>query len=308
MKDEQEEAEAIVIALEVDPREAALIDIQVATAHKYGRNITKATNNAIAIVQMNDETAHSCKYTVPRGQKRISGPSVHMAKILAQNWGNLRIEAKVTSVDEKTVKSAGVCWDLESNVAIKMEVTRSILDKNGRRYSDDMVVVTGNAANAIAMRNAILNTIPKAVVDEVYKAAQRKIVGDISTADKFNLRRKQAVDKLKDTFNVTEAEILAAIGRQAIDQITADDIADLAGIWNAVTDGDTTVDAAFRGKNTKDAENELTVDELVKLFNEKKAKLDPKMVADATRILGLEGTEPEPNSFKKLHKELLKIK
>ena len=120
-------------------------------------------------------TAQSCGYALPRGGKPITGPSVHLAKLIVSNWGNVRAEAKVVQITDKQVISRGTCWDLENNVATAFEVRRSIVGKGGQRYSDDMITVTGNAANAIAYRNAVFSVIPKAVTDKVYQAAQHFI-------------------------------------------------------------------------------------------------------------------------------------
>ena len=146
-------------------QDKAQIDTQIATAKAYPRNIKKAVEDSIFTATLDVETASSCTYSLPRGGKPISGPSVHLALILAQNWGNLRIEAKISSIDNKSITSQAVCFDLEKNIAIKVEVKRSIMTKNGR-MNDDMITVTGNAANSISLRNAILKVIPKAVVDK----------------------------------------------------------------------------------------------------------------------------------------------
>ena len=63
---------------------------------------------------MNQETAQSCSYALPRGGKPITGPSVHLAKIIVSNWGNMRTEAKVVQITDKQVISRGTCWDLET--------------------------------------------------------------------------------------------------------------------------------------------------------------------------------------------------
>jgi hypothetical protein len=231
-------------------QDKAQIDVQIATAKLYGRNMKRAIENAIAVVTLDKETAATCTYSVPRGGKSITGPSVHLAKILAQSWGNLRIEAKVIGVDAKQVTCQAVCFDLENNLAIKVEVKRSIMTKTGR-MNDDMIVVTGNAGNSIALRNAILSVIPKAIVDKVYNEAKSKITGDVSDKTKLLTRRKQVIDALKDSYSLTEAEILGAIGKASIDHITPDDLVVLIGIGTAIKDGDTDVDTAFRKAKTK---------------------------------------------------------
>lgn len=285
---EQEESQAIQITPEiVYQQDKAAIDTQIATAKAYPRNITKATNNAISIVTMDMDTAKICNYSVPRGGKSITGPSVHLAKIIAQQWGNMRIEAKVVEIGARDITSESVCFDLENNLAIKTQVKRSIMGKTGR-YSDDMITVTGNAANSIAMRNAILSTVPKGVVDRVYNAAKKFIIGDVSDETKLMNRRKKVIEALRDTYSVTETEILSAIGKAAIEHVTPDDIMVLIGIGTAIKDGDTTVDQAFKGKNTSataSTEPKITIEELSALYEKNFPVLGKKTDDNAKRII-----------------------
>jgi hypothetical protein len=237
-----------------EQQDRAMIDTQIATAKKYPRNITRSTSNAIAIVTMDMETAKVCTYSVPRGGKSITGPSVHLAKILLQQWGNLRVEAKVVETGDRQLTSEAVCFDLETNIAVKVQVKRSIMTKNGR-MNDDMITVTGNAANSIALRNAVYNVIPRGVVDKVYDSAKKMITGDLSSETKLIAKRKQVVDALKDTYNITEEEVLKSVGKAAQSQLTTDDIITLIGIGTAIKDGDTTVDFAFRNIKANTAES-----------------------------------------------------
>jgi hypothetical protein len=294
---QQEQENEIVTQVSPDvvyQQDKAQIDIQISTAKAYPRNIRRATDNALAIVTMDQNIAQTCTYSVPRGGKKISGPSVHLAKIIAQVWGNMRIDAKVVDIDQARVTSESVCWDLESNLAIKVQIKRSIVGKTGR-FSEDMITVTGNASNSIALRNAVLSVIPKGIVDKVYNAAKATITGDVSDRNKLIAKRKEVVDALKDTFNVTEKEILFAIGKAAIDFIDADDIVTLVGVGQAIRDGDTTVEQAFRGEKTK--EELITHEELTKLMNDKEPLLNKKEFDDAKRILD----NKEETSYKKLH-------
>ena len=278
-------------------QDKAQIDVQISTAKAFPRNIKRATENALAIVTLDVETAKTCTYSVPRGGKPITGPSIHLAKILAQVWGNLRVEAKVVDISNTQVTSEAVCFDLENNLAIKTQVKRSIVGKHGR-FSDDMITVTGNAANAIAMRNAILAVIPRGVVDKVYNEAKRKITGDVSTETQLIARRKQVVDALKDTYNVTEEEILKAVGKATTAHLTSDDLVVLIGIGTAIKDGDTTVEQAFR--NAKTAEPPVTHEELTALFEVKLPLLTKSEMDNAKRILD----NKEVASYTKLKREL----
>lgn len=298
MKDEEETVTAVEVSPEVlYQQDKATVDIQVSTSHAWPRNMKKSIENALAIVTMDRETASTCTYSVPRGGKPITGPSVHMAKILAQTFGNMRIQAKVVGVDNKQVTCQAIAWDLETNLAIQVEVKRSIMGKNGR-FSDDMVNVTSNAGNAIALRNAILSVIPRAVVDKVYKAAIQTITGDVSDENKLNARRKQVIDGLKDTYSVTEAEILAVVGKASVSHVDGDDLATLIGVGTAIKDGDTTVDQAFRKK--KESTPDIDPNELLSLYEKVKEKLTKKEREDSERII----FGREENSFSKLKKLL----
>lgn len=240
----------------IDRAERANIDMQVATAHQYPRSISRCVNNSIAIATMDMETAQSCGYALPRGGKPITGPSVHLAKIIAQQYGNMRAEARVVNVTGTQVVSRGTAWDLENNYAVAFEVRRSILTSKGNRYSEDMITVTGNAANAIAFRNAIFTLVPKAITDKVYKAAQNLITGDLSDEEKLVKRRMGAIKHFNDMYGITEDEVIKLCGKHTVNQIQANEIALLLGIVQSLKDGDTTIEEVMAPiRNSKEAKS-----------------------------------------------------
>lgn len=232
--------------VQVDAVERANVDSQVATAKRYPRDIRRSIDNSVVMATMNQETAQSCSYALPRGGKPIIGPSVHLAKIIVSNWGNMRTEAKVVQITDKQVISRGTCWDLETNVASAFEVRRSVIGKNGQRFSDDMITVTGNAANSIAYRNAVFAVIPKAITDRVYYAAQKFITGDLSDSDKLLKVRTGVLNNFKNNYGITEEEVVKMCGKQTVNQIGADEISMLMGTIQALKDGDTTVDELMK--------------------------------------------------------------
>ena len=255
-----------VQSVPVDALERANVDSQVATAKQYPRSIRRSIDNSIVMATMDPETAQSCGYALPRGGKPITGPSVHLAKIIVSNWGNMRTEAKVVQITDKQIISRGTAWDLETNVASAFEVRRSIIDKKGNRFSDDMITVTGNAANSIAYRNAVFSVVPKAVVDKVYKAAQKSITGDLSDNEKLLKRRTDAINFFKDEWGITEEEIIKLCGKQTVNQIKADEIALLLGMAQSLKDGDTTVDELMKPiRESKEAKHSKAAKSLLEL-------------------------------------------
>lgn len=235
-----EQTEVQIVPL--DELERANVDVQVSTAKRYPRDMRRSVNNSIVMATMNEEVARSCGYALPRGGKPVTGPSVHLAKIIVSNWGNMRTEAKVVQITDKQVISRGTAWDLENNVASAFEVRRSIVDKYGKRYSDDMITVTGNAANAIAYRNAVFAVIPKSITDRIYRAAQQFITGDLSDNDVFLKKRTKIFADFKNTYGIDENTVVKICGKNTDQQIGADEIALLVGLLQSLKDGDTTVD------------------------------------------------------------------
>lgn len=265
----QVEAQSVQ-SVSVDALERANVDSQVATAKQYPRNIRRSIDNSIVMATMDSETAQSCGYALPRGGKPITGPSVHLAKIIVSNWGNMRTEAKVVQITDKQIISRGTAWDLETNVASAFEVRRSIIDKKGNRFSDDMITVTGNAANSIAYRNAVFSVIPKAVVDKVYKAAQKSITGDLSDKEKLLKRRTDAINFFNDEWGITEEEVIKLCGKQTVTQIKADEIALLLGMAQSLKDGDTTVDELMKPvRESKEAKHAKAAKSLLELETSK---------------------------------------
>lgn len=244
--------------MQLDSIERANVDVQVATAKQYPRDIKRALNNSIALATMDRQTAESCGYALSRGGKLITGPSVHLAKIIVQQYGNVRVEAKVVQITDKQVVSRGTAWDLESNTATAFEVRRSICSKDGKRFSDDMITVTGNAANSIAYRNAAFAIIPKSITDSAYRAAQELIAGDLSDEAKLIKKRKQIFDGFKDTYGISEAEVLKLVGKETINQVKSKEVTVLIGIAQSLQDGDTTVSDLMKPyRNTADSIKEV---------------------------------------------------
>lgn len=137
------------------------VDVQVSTAKQYPRNLPEVLNKILTYATMDTETAEDCFYVLKRGGSTIEGLSVRMSEIIAGAWGNLRVQTRIIGNDGKTITAQGVCHDLETNVAVSVEVKRRITDKYGKTFSEDMQVVTGNAASAIAYRNAVLKVVQR---------------------------------------------------------------------------------------------------------------------------------------------------
>lgn len=222
----------------------AEIDQQIATARKWPRSIDKAVKAITELATYDPETAQECTYNLPRGRgadaKVISGPSIRMAELIAQQWGNNRSDARVVHVDrkEKYIEAEGVYHDLETNVAVRAKVRRRISDSKGRIYNDDMIIVTGNAACSIALRNAILRGVPKPIWRAAYEKALAVVRGDERT---LQTRRQQLIGAF-EVLGVLPEQVYDLAGVTGFRDIGLDQLVYLAGIYTAIKNNEVTAE------------------------------------------------------------------
>ena len=222
----------------------AEIDVQITTAHRFPRSVSKFVEEATSLVTLTEAIAEECIYALPRDGKTIEGPSARFAEIIASCWGNSRAGARVVDEAGQFVTAQGVFHDLQKNVAITYEVKRRIVDKNGRRYNPDMIGVTANAACSIALRNAILKGVPKAFWTSIYDTARKTIIGDFQTLANRRAAALQAFQK----FGVKPEQVFEKLGIRGEEDITLDHVLVLRGLMTALKEGDTTVEDAFAPK------------------------------------------------------------
>ena len=222
------------------------VDMQIATAKAYPRDVQAALNKIETLANMDKETAIDCFYVLRRkgkGEKvtQIEGLSVRMTEIIAGCWGNLRVQARIIGNDGRTITAQAVCHDLESNFAVSVEVKRRILDANGKPYTEDMQVVTGNAACAIAFRNAVLKVVPKAVTKTVVERVKQVAFGQ---ALDLETRRQKAIEYFAK-LGVSEQQIFDYLGIKNIQEMDMQKVYELLATATAINEGTTTVEDTF---------------------------------------------------------------
>ena len=237
-----------------EAQERAAIDIQIATAKRYPRELMRVKNNSIAIVCMDKETAESCRYAKPVAGKSITGASVHLARIVCQQYGNIRVQQRIKQITDRTIVAEAAAIDLETNYAVCVEARRSILDKKGNRYSESVIETNAMAILAIAERNAILKVVPKALVDTVYKEAFTFANGDLSDNAKLQVAANKSFEFFKTEYGATEEEILLCLGLKTREALKAEHIADLRGYAQALKDKELSPDELFRREKSKQHE------------------------------------------------------
>jgi hypothetical protein len=217
------------------------VEIQALLAMRNPRDPEQALQRTMAEATESVRVAEDCFYALPKGGKLIEGPSVRLCEIAARNWGNMRSGSRIVDVGDTMVTAQGYAWDLETNYVVYQERQRRITDKQGRRYSDDVIVSTANAAASIAFREAVIKTIGKTRIDPIWQQCRSVAVGDSrSLADRYN----EALASFGKA-GISEERILLALNRERRADVTPDDLGKLKGIATALREGEVSIDVAF---------------------------------------------------------------
>lgn len=229
----------------------AEIDSQISTAKQYPRQLSKVKGDMMNFATLDEETAQSCFYSVPRGGKNIQGPSVRLAEIAVSCYRNIRVGSRVietvTKGENPHVVVQSVCHDLEMNVAVTVEKRRRIVGKkdwkNGghKPIDEDDITLASNSGAAIAFRDAVFKVIPGALIKPVFEQAKKVAIGDVKTLGDRRAKSIEAFAKM----GIEKARVLARLDKKSIEDVTLEDLETLLGLYNAIKEGHVTIEESF---------------------------------------------------------------
>ncbi len=238
---------ADVAVVEVKPNavEAAhrgLLDRMFAASHDHPRDIAQCRERSLAAVLDDPETPGECIYTIPRDGKEIIGPSVRFAEIIANAWGNLFTQSMIVEEADRFVTAQAWAMDTETGCCNAVTRRRRIVGRGGKRYNDDMIQMTANAAESIAFRAAVLRTVPKPFWRPIYSRAIELASGGPEVSD-------ETIERLVAWYaehGVSVGQIESFLRIEAIDFITPRHVLVLRGMATAALSGELDLARVFR--------------------------------------------------------------
>lgn len=225
--------------------------------------------------------AEVASYTYPRGKERIAGPSIRLAEVLAQNWGNMTFG--VVELEQKNGESScmAYAWDLETNVRSEkiFTVKHERWTKNfGAKKLEDPRDIYEHIANMGSRRQraCILAIIPKDVVDSAVEECDKTLIG--GNSEPIVDRVKKMLDRFTE-FGVTREMIEKRIGCKT-DAFTEKDVLGLGKVYNSLRDGMGSKEDFFEVDKPQPVEGNIEAE--FKAEQERKAmnlKLDAEIAA-----------------------------
>lgn len=218
-------------------------------AARNPRELSVCLRRLTEFVTHNAAAAAACIYSLPRGGKQVTGPSVRFAEMVVAAWGSLEVKTTIVSIDGDAVVISGRAHDLEVNSVVELDTRRLVQKKRGAVKADeDMRQLAVASGTSIAFRNAVLRIVPRALLEDALAAAR-----NASTGKGTMVQKRQACFGLWAEAGATGDQVLAAIGRSGVADVTLDDLIYLRGLLTSVQTGAVTLTDAMRPQDEREA-------------------------------------------------------
>lgn len=182
--------------------------------------------------------AETAVYRFPRGTTSVTGPSIRLAEVLAQAWGN--IDYGVLELENRNGESTmmAYAWDLETNTRRQMTfmVKHERKARGGITKLEDprdiYELVANNGSRRV--RACILGVIPGDVVDAAVEKCNQTLASGHTRPLKDRIRETIALFGEKHA--VTQEMLEKYIGSNA-DAFSEQDMVKLKHVWTSLRDG-----------------------------------------------------------------------
>lgn len=182
-------------------RQAQEVQAAMVIAKRFPRNEVESYNRIMKACQRKS-LAERSMYEYPRGDTRVTGPSIRLAEAMAQSWGN--IDFGIIELEQKNGESQvmAYAWDLETNTrqtkVFSVPHIRAT-KKGGNIPLKDPRDIYEMVANqgARRLRACILGVIPGDVIDAAITQCEKTLAGD---------SREPLADTVRAVANTFESE------------------------------------------------------------------------------------------------------
>lgn len=181
--------------------------------------------------------AETAMYTYARGGTSITGPSIRLAEVIAQQWGNFDFGVRELEQRDGESTVEAYAWDLQHNVSqrkiFQVAHVRATKSKGNVRLTDPRDIYELVANNgARRLRACILGVIPGDVVE----TAVRQCATTLQVKVTVNAERIASILDGFAAYGVTKAQIERRIQRH-MEAITPALVVNLGNIYNSLKDG-----------------------------------------------------------------------
>ncbi|QNO18960.1 hypothetical protein [Caproicibacterium amylolyticum] len=256
-------------------RSAKEVEAMVLMAKRFPRDEVTAESKIIKACKR-ERLAQTATYEYPRGGTKVTGPSIRLAEVLAQNWGNIDFGwtelARDKNVDgTETSHCEAWAWDIESNTrrSIRFDVPLVRDTKRGSyalTEERDKYEMCANQA-ARRMRACLLNVLPGDIIEEALEECNHTLA---KSEIPLETRRDNAIKSFAK-IGVTQQMLEKYLGCKS-SAWSPNDMYRLTKVLNSIHDGMTTPGEHFSELSAKPIAGEQQGEILKKYGAEKVEK------------------------------------
>ena len=237
-------------------------------------------------------------------QKYARGLSIRAAEALLSAWGNCAASVITSDDTDDYTEMAAVFLDYEkcTKLTFPVRVSKSYKARGGKivkHPSDRFASVVLAAERSKALREVITRSIPPGLRQELYEKAEEIIEGLLDEGTQAKLIAAFA------ELGVSQQQLEQHVDKTLI-AFTKQDRADLLGVFNAIKEGETTLEQAFPaetngGASTSAPDGAPKADSATVKPNSKPAEAPQVTAEQAPPPISVpgppnEGSKPEPKA------------
>lgn len=229
-------AESSGLATAQESKAVQEIQAALVIAQKYPRDPARSFESIMSACER-PFLAEQAIYAYPKGKGLVTGPSIRLAEVLAQNWGNLSVGIREISQKNGVSEVEAFAWDLQTNfqetkifhVAHRRDTKKGSYKITDQREIYELVANQG----ARRLRACILAVIPGDIVD----AAVSKCEKTLASGNKEPLSDR--IRKLISAFgelSIKVEHLEKRLGHK-MDVTSEHELVTLRGIYKSIKDG-----------------------------------------------------------------------
>lgn len=248
-------------------------------AQKFPRRPSQSFENIMAACER-PFLAEQAMYAYPRGNQVVTGPSIRLAEVLAQNWGNIECGIRELSQSDGVSEVEAYAWDYQTNYRSNkiFHVPHERHTKQGKKRLTDPRDIYELVANqgSRRLRACILAVIPGDIVEAAVKKCEKTLSsGKEPIADRIR--------KLIGVFNELDVKVEHLEERlgHKLEVTSEAELVTLRAIYKSLKDGMASREDFFTIGGIVSSEQSGSIKNLIENKGKPKIDINEKPQADA---------------------------
>lgn len=240
------ESPLVAVAAE-EARAVQEIQAALVIAKRFPRNEQKVWDQLQSACQRM-HLAEEAEYEYPRGDGKVSGPSIRLAEAAARAWGNIRHGIQVLEESPSYAKVRAYAWDLETGNQHDMTFTVQKMRKARKKYVklEDPRDVYEHVTNmgTRRLRTCLLRVLPSDLIEDAREWCNETLARELGDDLTETVRKlRQAFTE----FDVTSEDLAQYLGHD-LKAMSKGEVVKLRRVYAAIKDGYTTARKTFGRK------------------------------------------------------------